>query len=609
MRMQVRQLPFQAPPSSVFSPVLGQIVKPLDPLLSRLFFRERMLRSIPEAGGEGLSAARFAYELLHNLAIRCHVPRGDLERIPPSGATLVVANHPFGLLEGLLLISMLESVRADFRIVANGLLSGFPLLRERVIFVNPFEERSVQENRKSLRESLAWLSQGGLLVMFPAGEVSHLNWDERSVIDPKWNTAAARFARKISCPTLPLFFNGANSRRFQMVGTIHPRLRTLNLLNELLNKQGQEIKVRIGTPVSASVLRSFEHAESATAYLRVRTYLLQSRTIALGSTFRPLSGPRCKPVAQPAPRALLKSELAELPAERLLARNNEFSVYLASANEIPNTLQEVGRCREVSYREVGEGTGRPIDTDQFDSYYRHIILWHPADARVAGAYRVAATPDVLKEHGVSGLYSSTLFHYDLSFFEQIGPALELGPSFICRDYQKRYSPLLLLWKGILRYVAQRPECAVLFGAVSVSSDYQLLSRTLIVDFLNGHITNDVSRNIRPRQPFSGSSRAPKSLKQLGRLLPTVDELSATIQDLEADGKGLPILIKQYLKIGGQLLGFNVDRQFSNSLDVLVMANLRTASGPMLDRCMGRLDSESFRASHFRSSSQVETISP
>ncbi len=131
----------------------------------------------------------------------------------------------------------------------------------------------------------------------------------------------------------------------------------------------------------------------------------------------------------------------------------------------------------------------------------------------------------------------------------------------------------------------------------MSSEYQSLSRTLLVNFLNGRISNGASDWIRPRHAFRSKALVPKHVKQLGRLLPSLEELSSSIQDLEADGKGLPVLIKQYLKVGGQLLGFNVDPHFSNALDVLVMADLRTASGPMLDRCMGRAGAASFRAFH------------
>jgi putative hemolysin len=206
--------------------------------------------------------------MLRQLDIGYEIQASDRERIPASGPVLVVANHPFGMLEGLILVDLLEKVRHDFRIVANGILATTPALHEKVFFVNPFENASATENGRSLRASLDWLRRGGMLVMFPAGEVSHLTWGEAPVADPQWNSASARLARKMGCPTLPLFFEGANSLPFQMLGAIHPRFRTLNLARELVKKRSHRIKVRVGTPVPAGVLKSYPDAESATEYLR-----------------------------------------------------------------------------------------------------------------------------------------------------------------------------------------------------------------------------------------------------------------------------------------------------------------------------------------------------
>jgi putative hemolysin len=600
--MRQTELPLRVSASAFFSPRIGNLLRPIDPALTRWFFPDRLLRSVPGGGIVPLSAAEFARQLLSNLDIHYAISKQDLTRIPTRGPGLIVANHPFGFLEGLILLSLLEAIRPDYRIVANGILSSVPALRERLLFVNPFGDRAhVQENCVGLRASMEWVQAGGLLVLFPAGEVSHLNFGERPIADPKWNTTAARIARKLSPVAVPLFFEGANSRKFQMVGAIHPRLRTLNLVNELANKCSQTISIHVGTPIPGRVLKSYPNAEAATDYLRARTYLLGSRRIGHSYPFLDTvrHGIR-KRVPQALPAAMLQNEIAALPDDRVFAKSDEFTVYLAEAHEIPSTLREIGRCREVTYREAGEGTGKALDLDEFDEYYRHVILWHHEDAKVAGAYRLVATQDIVPKRGIKGLYSSTLFQYEPEFFEHIGPALELGRSFICREYQRRYSSLLLLWKGILSYVVRRPECAVLFGAVSVSSEYKALSRTLIVNFLSGHVSNDAARWIQPRLPFHRGVLTPKHIKQLGRLLPTMDELSSAIQDLEADRKGLPILVQQYLKVGGELLGFNVDPRFSNALDVLLMADLRTASRPMLDRCLGKASADAFRARHERS---------
>jgi putative hemolysin len=378
-----------------------------------------------------------------------------------------------------------------------------------------------------------------------------------------------------------------------MLGAIHPSLRTLNLARELVKKRSHTINVRVGTSISAAVLKSYPDAESATEYMRARTYLLLNRP-ARPST---LAQPRIQPASASVPQESIAREVERLDPQQTLGSGGEFKVVIAAADEIPNLLVEIGRCRELTYRAVGEGTGKALDLDEFDRHYRHLILWHAADRRLAGAYRLAATSDVLASQGIKGLYTSTLFHYAPEFFDRIGPALELGRSFICADYQKHYSPLLLLWKGIANYVQRRPECAVLFGAVSISSDYQSLSRSLIVDYLKGHLANELAGLVRPRRGFHRHLPLPKHVKLLGRLIGSVDELSASVQDLELDGKGLPVLIRQYMKLGGQFLGFNVDPHFSNALDALVFADLRVAAAPMLERVMGRAGAQAFRSYH------------
>lgn len=595
--MQPRLLPFQVAPSELLPSPLGALIKPIEPALVRHFLPDRLCRGYSASNPLGSSAVEFSGDMLRHLDIDFRIEPSDVERIPKSGPCVVVANHPFGLLEGFILVSVLERIRQDYRIVANTLLASTPALHERVIFVNPFEDANAQENSKSLRASIECLRNGGLLVMFPAGEVAHFNWNERAVADPVWNTSAARLARKIGCPAVPMFFKGANSIPFHMLGAIHPRLRTLHLARELVKKRKQVIEVRIGSPIVASVLNAYPDAEAATDYLRRRTYLLQnrpsdSRTIAVP---RPLKFQ--KKIAAPALASKVTEEVGALPESALLVSTDDFKVLLANAKEIPNTLREIGRYREITYREIGEGTGNALDLDDFDAYYRHMFLWSVKDRCVAGAYRLVTTPEVLAQRGAKGLYTSTLFHFDADFFERLGPAIELGRSFIRSEYQKHYAPLLLLWKGIAAIAHRNPDCPVLFGAVSISSEYQSLSRTLIVNFLNGHLDSNLSGLVKPRRGFRSARFGSKNVQRLAHLLPNIDELSSSVQDIERDGKGLPVLIRQYLKIGGKLLGFNVDPHFSNALDALVMADLRTATPAMLDRCMGRKAAAEFRAFH------------
>jgi putative hemolysin len=258
-------------------------------------------------------------------------------------------------------------------------------------------------------------------------------------------------------------------------------------------------------------------------------------------------------------------------------------------------LAEIGRCRELAFREVGEGTGRSSDLDRFDSYYQHLFLWDENSRRLAGAYRLAITSDVLPRFGISGLYTSTLFRFKPAFFERLGPAVELGRSFVLPEYQKNYAPLLLLWKGITRVVERRPDAPVLFGAVSISREYRAASRGLIATYLRCRASHELSRLVKPRRPFRHAVLRDRLIRRFSELATDIEDLSLSIADIEQDDKGVPVLIRQYLRAGGRVLGFNVDPKFSDVLDALIAADLRSAPLPLLERCMGRAEARAFLA--------------
>ena len=261
--------------------------------------------------------------------------------------------------------------------------------------------------------------------------------------------------------------------------------------------------------------------------------------------------------------------------------------------EFPGVVAEIGRLRELAFRQAGEGTGRAVDLDRFDQHYRHLVLWHEGDGQVAGAYRLGPTPDILPVHGVRGLYTSTLFRFRKDLFDRIGPAIELGRSFVRPEYQKQFAPLLLLWKGIARYVATRPECAVLFGGVSISNQYHAVSRHLMVRFLEAHRAGELAGLVTPRSPYKSSQRQFRRTGMVSHVPANLEQLSGLVADLERDGKGVPILLRQYLKTGGKLLAFNVDRGFSHVLDALIMVDLRSAPAAILERYFGKREAARF----------------
>jgi len=530
--------------------------------------------------------------LLKEMRVGLRLDTADQARVPTTGPVVVVANHPCGMLDGAILAVLLTRVRLDVKVFTSLLPADVPELEQHCISVDPSHtDHSAESNRRAVREALSWLQQGGMVAMFPACEVPH--WlPPVQIADPQWNDTAVRLIRRSRASALPVYFCGHDNLRLQLLGMFHPKLRTAFLLQEFLQQEGKTVEVRVGSEITCNAVDAMGSDREAIEYLRWRTYLLakrskpsRSRSTALGS---PLASTTHRPIAAAAPSDLLAEELSRLPENRCLAENGDLAVYLGAAREMPLLVREIGRLREVTFRSVGEGTGKSLDLDRFDDYYWHLLLWHKTKRELVGAYRAGNTKEILAEHGIRGLYTSTLFRYDERLFQKLAPALELGRSFVRLEYQRQYAPLLLLWKGIAGLVAMRPEISVLFGAVSISNDYSKASREMIYRFFESRMQEDeLAGLIEPRRPFRPARLRPWDCRSMCHLLRDLDDLSQPINDVEADGKGLPILLRQYARIGGRLISFNVDRQFSNVLDGLVVVDLRQTDPAVLERYMGR----------------------
>jgi len=541
----------------------------------------------------------FPRAALEALQIGIDVQADDLQRVPRSGAAILVANHPFGAVEGLVLMSLLESIRPDVRFMANDLLARVPQLRPRLIGVDPFgRASSARRNVLPLREALAWVRGGGLLVVFPAGEVASWQRPQRVVTDPAWSQSIGRIVRRSGAPVIPVHFPGRNPLGFQLAGLLSPLLRTALLPRQLLNKSGRDIALSIGQPLAPRRLAQFADDRQLIDYLRTRCYLLGNRYPAHPAG-RAASAVAQTPLAQAISADDLERELGELPEECQLLESGPHSVYVARASQITLLLLEIGRLRELTFRQVGEGTGLSRDIDSFDGHYRHLFIWHREHRRIVGAYRLGASDEIHARFGRSGFYSSTLFNYRDELLQRLDPGLEMGRSFIQPDYQKSFSSLLLLWKGIGAFVARNPRYRYLFGPVSISRDYADASRQLIVAGLRRHyLVKDLARLVKPRIPVRCKPLSVKG-SPAGRALVEqgMDEIDTLVADLESDGKGIPVLLRQYLNLGGRLLAFNLDPAFANVIDGLLLVDLLRTDEKQLVRYLGREGTESFRAFH------------
>ncbi len=584
----------QPPPGRSFHPIVAGT-------LERLMALTELGARYREVQGTAVGAA-FASRALDRLGIRWRASAEDLERVPATGPAIVVCNHPFGAVEGIVLAAAIGKRRGDLRILANHLLRRVPELKELILPVDVFGGvAAARTNAASSRQARLWLAGGGVVALFPAGEVAHLRAERWLVTDPPWQRGVARLVRGSGAAVIPVYFPGSNGTLFQGAGLMHPGLRTALLPRELLNKRGREIEMRVGPPVEAAALEQLGDDERIVASLRLRTYALADRSRPALGAGAPGSRPdtrRLLPVAPAAPRNLLAAELAALPADRLLVSSGANEVWCAEARQIPELLREIGRLREITFRLAGEGTGRALDLDRFDATYRHLILWDRGAGAVAGAYRLGEVDRLLAASGPGGLYTNTLFAYDPAFFRQLGPALELGRSFVAPDYQKSFGALLLLWRGIGRFIVANPRYRHLFGPVSISDSYQPISRELMVGFLQAaHRAPELERLVRPRTPITFTRRRHWDNRLANAVCGGLDELGALVADLEPDRKGVPIMLKQYLRLAGRVAAFNRDPQFSGVWDCLLDVDLLRAPDALLGRYLGRDGLTAFRAHH------------
>ena len=513
---------------------------------------------------ERRSEPRFAERALATLNVGLDA---EAAGIPATGAAIIVANHPTGALDGLALLSLVSRRRRDVKLLANDWLASVAPLAADLLPVDAFGDGR-RANAGPMRAAVRWLRDGHALVVFPAGVVSHLQPAAGVVADPAWHTGVARLARLTGATLVPCFIEGRNSALFQAIGLLNPWLRTVLLPRELLRRRDSTVRIRVGREVPAKDAVGIGDAE--------RTGRLRELVYGLGEH-------------EPPPRRGARAEVDALPPERTLVVTEEYSVFWCRASEAPALMHEVGRAREETFRAVGEGTGRAIDIDHFDAEYLHLCLWDRHGNALAGGYRMRVVDESLSP---AALYTHTLFDFDRRLVATLAPGLELGRAFIVPAHQRRHQPLLLLWSGIARFVATQPHIRHLFGAVSVGASYSAAARTFLAAYLRRHALDALRAPlVAPRHPLDGLEHAEAGAP--------VDQqrLSASVQALDQGGKGLPVLLRHYLKLQARVLDFSVDPAFGDVLDVLVTVDLPTAPRALLRRYMGEDAAESYLKRH------------
>lgn len=527
-------------------------------LLKRLFYEDEFQQFA--AAHRHLKGLDMVEQVLEHLDILCTVSARDLEQIPEHGPLVIIANHPTGTLDGLALMYAVSRVRRDVKVVTNRMLTHLEPLSS--LFI-PVDNMGGRTAKSSLVQMEQHLQNAGVLIFFPAGEVSRPT--RKGIRDKKWHSGFIKLASKLRAPLLPVHIQAHNSLLFYASTLVSPTLSMLLLMQQMFRRRHSQLPIKIGQQIA------WHHWHSATLSSREMAEQCRQHVMRLGKGMPGVFKTQCA-IARPEDRATLKRALAQ--AECLGNTSDGKTIYLWQRNgqEDAPLLRELGRLREIAFRAVEEGSGKRRDTDCYDDDYLHLILWDDVDLEIVGAYRFMPTAKQVERRGLEGLYSYSLFHYDDKMQDVLEHGIELGRSFIQPRYWGRRG-LDYLWSGIGAYLARYPHYRYLFGPVSISGGLPPAARDLLVAFyrLWFPATHPLAAS---RQPYPAS--LPDVLAQFGGV-DYVDDLTKLKSLLGNLGCGIPPLYKQYSELcepgGVQFIDFGSDPAFNDCVDGLVLVDL------------------------------------
>ena len=516
----------------------------------------------------------FLNGVLDDCNIEFQIPEEDLKRIPKDGAFITVSNHPLGGIDGVLLLKLLIEKRADYKIIANFLLHRIEPLKPYIMPVNPFENRKdAKSSVAGIKSALQHLKEGKPLGIFPAGEVSTYK-DGKLKVDKPWEEGAVRLIKKAQVPVIPIYFHAKNSGLFYFLSKISDTLRTAKLPSEVISQDGKVIKVRIGKPISVADQKEYKDIPSFYEFIRKKTYMLanpfEKANKLISTESIKIKKPAKKIAAQRNKDSFLK-EINNLRDKdcRLLESKN-YEVFFANAKDIPNVLHEIGRLREITFRNVGEGTNKALDLDKYDKYYYHLILWDNQAQCLAGAYRMGLGKEIYKRFGINGFYIQTLFRIEPELHQMMENTIEMGRAFIIDEYQQKPMPLFLLWKGIVHVTLRYPEYKYLMGGVSISNQFSDFSKSLMIEFMKSHYYDPyIAQYIYPKKEYKVKLKGDDKDFVFDATKADMQKFDKIIDEIEPGALRIPVLIKKYVKQNARLVAFNVDPKFNNAVDGLM----------------------------------------
>ena len=521
-----------------------------------------------------LKDIEFLNSIVDDLQIKFEIPKDDLKRLPKAGAYITISNHPLGGIDGVLLLKLMLEREPNFKIIANFLLHRIEPLKKYIMPVNPFENhKGAKSSLIGIKETLRHLSDGKPLGIFPAGEVSTYQ-DGELMVDKPWEEGAIKVIRKAQVPVVPIYFHAKNSRLFYFLSSLSSTLRTAKLPSEVFSQKHRVIKVRIGKPISVNEQNEYKTIESYAEFLRKKTYMLanpyeKENKLLTVANLKLAKSP--KKIANQADQNKIIEEIDLLrKADCRLLQSKNYEIFFSQAAKIPTKLHELGRLREINFREVGEGTNESLDLDKFDQYYHHLFLWDEGEKKVAGAYRMGLGSEIFPKYGMDGFYLNDLFRFEPELHDMMHKSIEMGRAFIFKEYQQKPMPLFLLWKGIIHTTLRYPHHKFLLGGVSISNQFSNFSKSLMIEFMKSNYYDPyIAQYIHPKKEFKVKLKDADKDFIFDETKSDLNKFDKIIDELEPGVLRLPVLIKKYIKQNARVVAFNVDPLFNNAVDGLM----------------------------------------
>lgn len=510
-----------------------------------------------------------------------------LENIPKEGPCVIVSNHPHGMSDGLMFGDVAMKIRSDIRIVVNEFLQCVRGMVPYEIMVDVYGgEAAKRANMAGMREILRWLKGGHCILVFPSGSAATYSHRDRRVIDDPWQANIASLIRKTGATVVPMHISGRTGIFFQLLSIINKGIRANFLAREILRDGRMRHIIRLGKAITPATIAMTENDQALSDFLRLSSMLQRYPQTPTASAAPPR---QMEPIEESSPTDELLAEINALPADALYAETaNGLKVYAVEAPQIPKLMREIGIQREHTFRAVGEGSGNACDLDCYDETYTHLIMWDSKANRLAGAYRMGRTDKILDSAGAKGIYNSQFFRFNQNILQVMRRGLEMGRAFICKDYQRHPASLDTLWMGIGHYLARHPEYRYLYGTVSISGEYTPASRALMLSYLKAHCMNEeLAGEVKALYPPEGIELLSEDARLVPTALTELRLLTGLVADLEPDNKSIPVLLRQYLRLGGKMLSFGVDNDFGGTLDCLVLVDMAQAPQRILDRYCGK----------------------